>query len=63
MRNIKSAFILTLVCVIASLSVLLLNWNSTEKWRFKYSLIGFIIFCIIFLAACYVTFFKKKYRK
>ena len=63
MKNKKSAFILSLICAIASMVVLIMNWNSSEKWRFKYSLIGFIIFFIIFLAGTYVTFFSKKYRK
>jgi len=63
MRSKKPAFILTLICVAASFIVLLINWNSTDKWRFKYSLIGFIIFLILFLASGYGTFIKNKNRK
>lgn len=63
MKNKKSAFILSLICAIASFVVLIINWNNSEKWRFKYSLIGFIIFFIIFLAGTYVTLFRNKNRK
>jgi hypothetical protein len=63
MKSKQTTFALTLVCAIASLVVLILNWNSPDSWRYKYSLIGAIIFGVIFLATTYVTFFRSKSRK
>jgi uncharacterized membrane protein (GlpM family) len=63
MKNKKTTLVFTLVCAIASFVVLILNWNSPEKWRYTYSLIGAIIFGIIFLGATYVHFFRSKDRK
>jgi FtsH-binding integral membrane protein len=62
MKNRKATFVLALICAIAAFVVLILNWNAPEKWRYTYSLIGAIIFGIIFLGATY-NLFRSKDRK
>jgi hypothetical protein len=60
MKKVNSTFISSLALMLLSLAVLLYNWNSTQKWRYDYSLIGFIIFFVVCLVSTYMTFFYRK---
>jgi hypothetical protein len=60
--KMRKIYILLPSFLMASLSLvsLIRSWNSPERWRFYFSLIGFSIFFLMFIAVIYVVFFRKK---